>query len=73
MEENGRRKDWERGKDLERRWSLGPKQDPLEMLPGSSMLLKDCQEISLSQMQITTLSNFSVTISFGHTRPSSSV
>jgi hypothetical protein len=36
MEENGRKRDWERGKDVERSWSLGPKQYPLEMLPGSS-------------------------------------
>jgi hypothetical protein len=41
MEENGRRRDWKGGKDLERSWSLDPKQDPLEMLRGSSMLLKE--------------------------------
>jgi hypothetical protein len=40
-EENSRRRDWKSGKDLERRWSLGPKQDPLEMLRGSPMLLKE--------------------------------
>jgi hypothetical protein len=40
MEENGRR-DWKSGKVLERRWSRGPKQDPLEMLRGSPMLLKE--------------------------------
>jgi hypothetical protein len=41
MEENGRRRDWKGGKDVERSRSLGPKQDPLEMLRGSSMLLKE--------------------------------
>jgi hypothetical protein len=38
MEEKGRRKDLKSGKDLERIWGLGPKQDPLEMLRGSPML-----------------------------------
>jgi hypothetical protein len=32
--EKGRRKDWESRKGLERSWSLGPKQDPHEILPG---------------------------------------
>jgi hypothetical protein len=32
MEENGRRRDLESGKDLERIWRLGPKQDPLEAI-----------------------------------------
>jgi hypothetical protein len=41
MEENGRRRDWESGKDLERSWSLGSKQDPLAMLCGSPILLKE--------------------------------
>jgi hypothetical protein len=41
MEENGRRRDWESGKDMERSWSLDPKQVPLEMLRGSPMLLKE--------------------------------
>jgi hypothetical protein len=40
MEENGRRRDCESGKDLERSWSLGPREDPLEILRGSSMLLE---------------------------------
>jgi hypothetical protein len=40
MEENGRR-DWKSGKDLERSWSLGPKQDPVEMLRENPMLLKE--------------------------------
>jgi hypothetical protein len=31
----------EKWKDLEINWSLGPKQDPLEMLPGLLMLLKE--------------------------------
>jgi hypothetical protein len=35
MEESGRRRDWESGEDLERSWSLGPKQDPLEILSES--------------------------------------
>jgi hypothetical protein len=47
IEDNGRR-DWESGKDLERSWSLGPKQDVLEMLPGSRVLLKEGKEISTS-------------------------
>jgi hypothetical protein len=41
MEENGRRRDWESGKDLERSWSLDSKQDPVERLRGSPMLLKE--------------------------------
>jgi hypothetical protein len=40
MEENGR-SDRKSGKDLERRWSLGTKQDPLEMLRGSTTLLNE--------------------------------
>jgi hypothetical protein len=40
MEENGRR-DWKSGKDLERSWRLGPKQDPLEMFLGNPVLLKE--------------------------------
>jgi hypothetical protein len=32
IEENSRGRDWESGKDLERCWSLGPKQDSLEAL-----------------------------------------
>jgi hypothetical protein len=44
MEENGRRRDWKSGKDLEASWS--PKQDPLEMLRGSPMLLKERKETS---------------------------
>jgi hypothetical protein len=35
MEENGRIRDWNSGKDQERSWSLGPKHDPVEMLRGS--------------------------------------
>jgi hypothetical protein len=35
MEVKGRRRDWKSGKDLERSWSLGPKQDQVEMLCGS--------------------------------------
>jgi hypothetical protein len=38
MVENDRRRDW---KDLERSWSLGPEQDPVEMLRGSPMPLKE--------------------------------
>jgi hypothetical protein len=41
MEENGRRKDWKSGKDLERSFGLGPEQDPVEILRGSPMLLKE--------------------------------
>jgi hypothetical protein len=41
MEENGGRRDWKSGKDLERSWSLGPEQDPVGMLRGSPMLLKE--------------------------------
>jgi hypothetical protein len=41
MEENGRRRDWESGKDLERSSSLGPEQGLVEMPSGSSMLLKE--------------------------------
>jgi hypothetical protein len=40
MEEIGRR-DWKSGKGLERSWSLGREQDPLEKLRGSPMLLKE--------------------------------
>jgi hypothetical protein len=40
MEEKGRGRYWKSGKDLERSWSLGPKQDPLEMLRRSPLLLK---------------------------------
>jgi hypothetical protein len=43
MEENGRRY-WRSGRDLERSWSLGPKQDPIEMLRGSPLLLKEWKE-----------------------------
>jgi hypothetical protein len=32
MEENDRRGDWKCGRGLERSWSLGPKQDTLELL-----------------------------------------
>jgi hypothetical protein len=46
MEENGRRRDWKSGKDLERSWRLGPKQDPLETLRESFALLKESKEIS---------------------------
>jgi hypothetical protein len=35
MEENGRRRDWKNGKDLERSWSLDPEQNSVEMLRGS--------------------------------------
>jgi hypothetical protein len=35
MEENSRRRDRKSGKDLERRWSLGPEQDPVKILHGS--------------------------------------
>jgi hypothetical protein len=35
MEDNGRRRDWKSGKDPERSWSLGPEQDPVDMLHGS--------------------------------------
>jgi hypothetical protein len=41
MEENGRRRDWKSGKDLERRWSHGSEQDLAELLRGSPMLLKE--------------------------------
>jgi hypothetical protein len=41
MEESGRRRYWKSRKDLERILSLGPKQNLLEMLRGSSMLLKE--------------------------------
>jgi hypothetical protein len=41
MEETGRRRDWKSGKGLERSWSLGPKQDLMEMLHGRTMLLKE--------------------------------
>jgi hypothetical protein len=41
MEENGRRRDWKCGKDLERRWNLGPEQDLVERLCGSPMLMKE--------------------------------
>jgi hypothetical protein len=41
MEENGRRRDWKSEKDLERSWRLAPKQDPLEMLRGSPVFLKE--------------------------------
>jgi hypothetical protein len=41
MEENGRRRYWKSGKDLERSWSLGPEQDPVEKLRGIPMLLKE--------------------------------
>jgi hypothetical protein len=47
MEGNGRRRDWESGKYMERSWSLGPKQDPLEMLHGSLLLLKELRESHL--------------------------
>jgi hypothetical protein len=40
MEENDRKRDWKSVKGLERSWSLGPKQDWLEMLPGSPIILK---------------------------------
>jgi hypothetical protein len=46
MEENGRRGDWKSGRDLERSWRLGPKQDQLEMLGGRPTLLKERKEIS---------------------------
>jgi hypothetical protein len=46
MEEKGRRGDWESGRGLEKSQSLGPKQDPLEMLPGSPTILKKIREIS---------------------------
>jgi hypothetical protein len=39
--ENCRRRDWKSGKDLERSWSLGTKKDPLRILPGSPMFLKE--------------------------------
>jgi hypothetical protein len=45
MEENGRREEWKSGKDVETSWGLGPKQNPLEILPGSSMFLKEWKEI----------------------------
>jgi hypothetical protein len=41
FEESGRIRDWESVKDLERSWSLHPKQDPPEMLPVSPVLLKE--------------------------------
>jgi hypothetical protein len=41
MEENGRRRYWKNGNDLERSWSLGPKQVLLEMLCESPMLQKE--------------------------------
>jgi hypothetical protein len=45
MEENDRRRDWKSGKDLERKRSLSPKQDPLEVFRGSNVLLKERKEI----------------------------
>jgi hypothetical protein len=45
MKENGRRH-WKSGKDLERCWSLAPKQDPLAMFRGSPMFQKEGKEIS---------------------------
>jgi hypothetical protein len=41
MEEKGERRNWKSVKGLERSWSLGPKQDWLEMRLGSPILLKD--------------------------------
>jgi hypothetical protein len=53
MEEKGRRRDWESGKGLERSWSLGPKQDPLQILPGSLMVLKERKETrQVSEMTV---------------------
>jgi hypothetical protein len=47
-EENSRRRDWESGKDLERSWSLGPEQGPLEMLREGPMFLKERMEGNMS-------------------------
>jgi hypothetical protein len=52
MDENRRRRDWKSGKDVEISWSLGPKQDPLEMLHGSPMLLKERKEVSQIKSRI---------------------
>jgi hypothetical protein len=41
METNGRRRDWKSGKGLERCWSLGPEYDPMEMLHGIPVPLKE--------------------------------
>jgi hypothetical protein len=41
MEENSSRRDRKSGKDLERSWSLGSEHDPLEMLCGSLVPLKE--------------------------------
>jgi hypothetical protein len=41
LEENSRRRYLKSGKDLERSWSLGPKQDLLEMLRGSPILANE--------------------------------
>jgi hypothetical protein len=41
LEENSRRRYLKSGKDLERIWSLGPKQDLLKMLRGSPAPLKE--------------------------------
>jgi hypothetical protein len=41
LEENSRKKYLKSGKDLERSWSLSPKQDLLEMLRGSPVPLKE--------------------------------
>jgi hypothetical protein len=41
MEENGTQRGWKSEKDLERSGSLDPKEDPLQMLLGSPMLLKE--------------------------------
>jgi hypothetical protein len=38
MEENGRRRDWRSGKEV---GALAQKEDPLEMLLGRHMLLKE--------------------------------
>jgi hypothetical protein len=52
MEENGRRKNWKSWKDLERSWRLGPKQDPLKMIHGSPIFLKEGKETNQVSLHI---------------------
>jgi hypothetical protein len=52
MDENGRRRDCKSGKEQEGSWSLGPKQDPLGMLRGSSILLKERKKESQIKSRI---------------------
>jgi hypothetical protein len=52
MEENSRRRDWKSGEALKRSWSLGPGQDPVEMLrvPVKSVQVNICLIVFLSRM-----------------------